>query len=132
MTTTRIAQPAPTNTREQRGLDLYREHAEEIIFSDGVWLVPSQHDSTSVYEVTVGRRGESCECRDFEFRGPSSACKHIAAATVARAKTAACSGCGERFPRRETVEVGPEMAEMGAALEGERFCRPCARRCGVL
>jgi formylmethanofuran dehydrogenase subunit E len=59
-------------------------------------------------------------------------CKHIAAATIARAKSARCSGCGERFPRRETVEVGPEMVAMGDALEGERFCSPCARAHGVL
>jgi hypothetical protein len=119
-------------TREQRGLQLYRDHAEEIVFEHGVWLVPSQHDVTSVYEVTLGRRGESCECRDWEFRGGQ--CAHVYAATVARSKTATCSSCNERFPRLGTVEVGPEQAEasLGEALEGERYCRPCARRRGVL
>ncbi|MDP8951726.1 MAG: SWIM zinc finger domain-containing protein [Actinomycetota bacterium] len=137
MTTTRIAQPAhpstPETTREQRGLQLYREHADEIRYDaqERVWLVPSQSAGTSVYEVTIGPRGEFCECRDFEFRGLG--CKHITAATIARAKSARCASCGGRFPRRELVEVGPEQAEHSLdASEGERLCRPCAARVGVL
>ncbi len=117
---------APT-TREQRGLELYREHASEIVFERGVWLVPSQHDSTSVYEVSIGRRGESCECADFGRSGAT--CKHIICATIARAKTAPCSGCGERFPRRDLVEVHAEHVAAGHGVrEGERYCRPCAVR----
>ena len=127
MATTRIAHPAPTTTREQRGLALYREHADAIRFEHGVWLVPSQHDATSVYGVTIGRRGESCECRDRGHRG--AACKHVVAATVARAKTAPCSGCAGRFPRRDLLEA---MEDDLGVFEGERYCRPCARRCGVL
>ena len=127
MITTESSAPAPTTTREQRGLELYREHASDIVFERGVWLVPSQHDSTSVYEVSIGRRGESCECGDHGRRGAT--CKHIVAATVARAKTAPCSGCGERIPRRELVEA---MEDALGVFEGERFCRPCARRHGVL
>ena len=137
MAETTIAHPArpttPETTRELRGLALYREHADEIRYepAERVWLVPSQHDATSLYEVTIGRRGESCECADFEHRG--GRCKHVYAATIARAKSASCSGCGERQPRREMVEVGPERAEMSLdAREGERFCQPCARRAGVL
>ena len=125
-----IADTGSPSTRERRGLALWREHAEEIVFEQGVWLVPSQNDATSVYEVTL--RPESCECRDFEFHGHGGACKHIVAATVARAKSARCSGCGEVRRRRELVEVGPEQAEHSLeAREGERFCRPCARRAGV-
>ncbi len=123
------AHPTTPETREQRGLQLYREHADEIVFERGVWLVPSQNDATSVYEVTLSP--ETCECRDFEFRGPG--CKHVTAATIARAKSARCGGCGEVRRRRELVEVGPEQAEHSLeAHEGERYCRPCARRCGVL
>jgi hypothetical protein len=86
-----LAHPAQTEsnknaTRELRGIALYEEHAEEIRFSDGVWLVPSQHDLTSVYEVKLGLR-PSCECKDFEFHGrrDGSACKHIRAARLAEA-----------------------------------------------
>jgi hypothetical protein len=69
--------------RVLRGQELYAEHAGEIRFEDGVWLVPSQHDTTSVYEVRLGRRGEDCECRDFERRHRS--CKHVVAARIAEA-----------------------------------------------
>ena len=48
-------------------------------------------------------------------------------------KTRPCSGCGERFPRRELVEVHRDHEHFGyEVLEGERYCRPCARRHGVL
>jgi len=124
-----VAQPAPPSTREQRGLALYREHADAIRFdaAERAWLVPSQHDATSVYEVTIGRRGESCECADFEHRG--AACKHVFAATIALSKTAACSGCGERHPHRDLLEATED--DLGV-FEGERFCPPCARCVGVL
>ena len=130
MASTTIADTGSPSTREQRGLQLYRDHAEEIIFSGGVWLVPSQSDGTSVYEVTLGRR-EECECKDWEFRG--GPCVHIFAATIARSKAARCSGCGEISRRRDLLEVGPERAEHSLeAREGERFCRPCARSSRVL
>ena len=95
--------PAHPSTRELRGIALYEEHAEEIRFEQGVWLVPSQNDATSVYEVVIGRRGESCECVGFEHRGES--CKHIHAAAIARAKTTPCSCCGERVPWRFVTTV---------------------------
>jgi len=91
------------STHELRGLALYEGHGSEITFEDGVWLVPSQHDATSVYEVTLGRRGEFCECADFEHRG--SSCKHVIAATIARAKTAPCAECGRRFWHRDLYPV---------------------------
>jgi hypothetical protein len=95
----------------------------------GVWLVPfTSEGGTSVFEVTLSP--DSCECRDFDYRGPG--CKHVVAATIARAKSARCSGCGERFPRRRRlVEVGPEMTAFAEVLEGQRYCRPCARRHGI-
>jgi len=126
--TTTIPEGARPSTRELRGLALYREHQDQIRFDarDHVWLVPSQNDATSVYEVRLGRR-ESCECRDFSRHG--AACKHVFAATIARSKTAACSGCGERRPHRDLVEA---MEDDLGVFEGERYCRPCARRVGVL
>jgi len=116
---TTIAQPAHQTPRELRGLALYEEHGTEIRFEDGVWLVPSQHDATSVYEVVIGRRGESCECFDFEHRG--IACKHVHAATIARAKTAPCSSCGRRVRRRELVEVQESLTY----FEGDLLCHEC-------
>jgi hypothetical protein len=97
-------------TRIERGRQLWEEHATEIRFDsrERVWLVPSQHEATSVYEVRLGRRGESCECIDFERHGLSFACKHIIAATIARAKTTVCSCCTERVPWRFATEVQEE------------------------
>jgi hypothetical protein len=90
-----------------------------------VWLVPSQRDATSVYEVTLGRRGESCECADFEHRGES--CKHIVAATIARAKSTTCSCCGHRFPWKfEVHEVHVDL-ELLAWFPGDRLCADCVR-----
>lgn len=133
MIETTIADTGAPSTREMRGLKLYQEHGEEIRFDarERVWLVPSQSEGTSVYEVTLGGRGEACECADFEHRG--AACKHIVAATIAKAKTARCSGCGGRFPRPALTEVHAEHQVFGhEILEGQRYCHPCARRHGVL
>jgi hypothetical protein len=130
MAETTIAHHAHPSTREIRGLELFRDHAEEIVFEDGIWLVPSQHDATSVYEVVIGRRGEYCECKDFEHRGVS--CKHVIAATIAKAKTARCAGCGERFPHRELVEVTEDHRNL-TWVPGDKLCRQgCATGHGVL
>lgn len=123
MATTSLAHPAhPSTTRAERGRELYREHAGMIRFEDGVWYVPSQHDATSVYEVVIGRRGEFCECADFERRG--QACKHVHAATIARAKTTVCSSCGERVPWRFVSEVMEEHGLL-AWFVGDRICADC-------
>jgi hypothetical protein len=98
------------------------EHGDEIRFEDGTWFVPSQHEATSVYEVTLGRRGESCECADFEFRGGS--CLHIYAATIARAKTTTCSCCGQRIPNR-MVTIVEEEHELLTWFAGDAICGTC-------
>jgi hypothetical protein len=125
-----LAQPADrSTTRVDRGRQLWEEHADEIRFDsdEKVWLVPSQHDGTSVYEVTLGRRGEFCECADFEYRGES--CKHILAATIARAKTATCNGCGDRFRHRDLEEVTEEHNSL-TWFPGDLLCSGCLRRYG--
>ena len=132
MTTQSVAQPAPPSTREQRGLALYKEHGDGIeMVAPDYFLVPSQ-DGSGFYHVDY--RDESCDCADHEHRGVT--CCHVFAVGVKlakrRAKASRCDGCGERHPHRELVEVGPELAEMGDALEGQRLCRPCARNHGVL
>ncbi len=115
------------STRELRGLQLYRDHADEIRFEGGVWLVPSLSEATTVYEVRLGTRGASCECRDHGFRHVD--CLHIHAATVARAKTRECAGCSGRFRGRDLVEVGDDSLVF---FEGDELCRPCARAHGEL
>jgi hypothetical protein len=125
-----LAQPAhQSTTRVERGRDLYREHSDVITFEDGTWYVPSQHNGTSLYEVVLGRRGESCECRDFEFRG--GPCLHIYAATIARAKTRQCAGCGLRFPHREVIEVQEDHDSL-TFFVGDPVCASCALAYGLL
>jgi hypothetical protein len=125
------ASPKEATPRVERGLRLFEEHGSEITFKDGVWLVPSQHVGTSVYEVTLGRRGESCECADFEVRHPEGGCKHIVAATIARAKTAPCAGCGQRFRHRDLYEVHEDHDSL-TWFEGDLLCERCALKTGIL
>lgn len=113
-------------TRIDRGRRLYAEHVDEIRYEDGVWFVPSEHEATSVYEVTLGRRGESCECTDFEIRNPEGECKHIVAATIAKAKSTACSCCGQRVPWKFATQVHEEHGLL-AWFPGDRLCAECVR-----
>ena len=80
----------------------------------------------------VDPAGWSCTCPDFHRRG--AACKHSIACWALRRASARpappCSSCGAEAA---AVEVGPEQAEWSLEVsEGERLCRPCARRLGVL
>jgi len=122
MANTSVQQPEQQSTRELRGLALYKEHGDEIEFENGAWLIPSQSALTSVYEVVLGRRGESCECKDFEFRGGQ--CIHVYAAVIARSKTAACSGCRRRIRHRDLIEV-TEDHESLTWFPGDQLCGPC-------
>ncbi len=127
MATTESSALAPPSARELRGLQLFEEHGPEITFEDGIWYVPSQHDATSVYEVTLGRRGECCECSDFEYHG--QACKHILAAIICRAKTGPCAECGRRFRPRNLYPVPEDDLTY---FEGDELCYEHARSHGVL
>jgi hypothetical protein len=43
-------------------------------------------------------------------------------------KTASCSGCSQRFPRRLLVEVHDEHVAFGSGVRiGERYCKPCVK-----
>jgi hypothetical protein len=55
------------------------------IFFDGVaWLVPSQANPGEKYRVTLDPA--SCECEDFQLRGPVRECKHVLAARIVRGR----------------------------------------------
>jgi hypothetical protein len=119
---TSVAQPTRPSTRESRGIALYRDHADEIRFERGVFLVPSLSEATTVYEVRIGTRGSSCECADYGYRGLD--CLHIHAATIAKAKTRTCAGCSGRFRGRDLFEVEDDDLTY---FEGDELCRECAR-----
>jgi hypothetical protein len=58
---------------------------------------------------------------------------HPAQEPTSKVKTASCSGCSQRFSRRELREVGPEEASWSLTVcEGQALCRPCTRTHGVL
>ncbi len=128
--TTESSAPAPTATREQRGLRLFEEHGyliEEV--APDYFLVPSQDGERFRH---VDYREESCDCPDHAYRGVT--CVHVFAVGVNLAKrrakkSAACDGCGGRFPRRDLFEVGDDNLMF---FEGDELCRPCAGRYGVL
>lgn len=124
--------PQESTSRIERGRELYTEHGNEIRFdqAEKVWLVPSQHDATSVYEVTLGRRGEYCECQDFEFRHPEGGCVHIIAATLRKAKTFRCEGCEDRFPNGEMFQIMDDTHL--SFFEGDCLCEECAHAHGVI
>ncbi len=117
-------------TREEKGLRLAREHFEEIWCcgaGSAVWRVPSCSESETIYLVRL--KPEFCPCEDFRRRRET--CKHLFAAWTVRAKTAPCEGCGERFRRRELVEV-TEDHESLTFFDGDLLCDECARAHGVL
>jgi transposase len=62
------------NLRELKALALAAQ--AKIVFTDGVWIVPSQTTS-GAYHVTLGPE-PSCPCDDFQLR--KQPCKHILAA----------------------------------------------------
>ena len=120
-------------TREQRALALYRERRHEIErIDDDAYLVPSCSAAGAFYRVDYA--AETCSCPDSTIR--RELCKHVLTVGIhrakRRAKRAGCSGCGERLPLRDLVEVGREQAEATLGVrEGERYCPGCARDVGI-
>ncbi len=110
--------------RALRGLQAWRRGA--VGRCGGEWVVAGE--GGAIYRVDL--REQSCSCPDFEHRGEP--CKHLFAATVARAKTAECSGCGERFPHRELVELTEDSHDGLTYFDGDRLCGECADGAGVV
>ena len=55
---------------------------------------------------------------------------HLAQESTSRENTVSCSDCGQRFPRRELVEVHVEHVAFGYGVRiGERYCKPCSWSC---
>jgi hypothetical protein len=127
MTTTTIPEPARTDIRERRGLELYRERGEEIKHVRGsVWSVPSC-SREGVYLVDL--RAGICTCADMPPAG--EACKHVMAACIVRAKTGVCAGCGLRFRRRDMVECVEDDHDGLTYFDGDLLCPGCADAAGV-
>jgi hypothetical protein len=121
------APPAHPSTREARGLELYRERSGEIKHLTGsVWSVPSC-TRPGVYLVDLV--GGICTCADMPPAG--EVCKHETAATIAHAKSGACSGCGLRFRWWELIECVEGNHDNLTYFDGDLLCPSCADAAGV-
>jgi hypothetical protein len=127
MATTESSAPAHPSTREQRGLELYRERGDQIKHVRGsLWSVPSC-TRAGVYLVDLA--GGVCTCPDMPPAG--EVCKHTTAATIAHAKCGVCAGCGLRFRHRELVECVEGNHDGLTYFDGDRLCPACADAAGV-
>jgi hypothetical protein len=126
-TTTSVPESTATDTREGRGLALYRERGDEIKHvRSAVWSVPSCIRA-GVYLVDLA--DGVCTCADMPPAG--DVCKHETAATIAHAKSGVCSGCGLRFRRRELVDLVEDNHDNLTYFHGDHLCRTCADAAGV-
>ncbi len=106
---------APPTTRELRGLKLHREHAHEIEHTGhGVYSVPGCSGGTYTVDLAPFGGEESCSCPDHN-RHPEKTCKHIAAATIYRAKARARSR-REQHQRTASRASRGNVASLAAAL----------------
>jgi hypothetical protein len=132
MSSTRSVSPSThPSTRELRALALYRTRRDEIKeVAPNLYRVPS---CTGERAYTVDYGLERCSCPDHALRGAN--CKHILVVGILvakrRARTAPCAGCGERFRRRDMVEV-LEDHESLTFFAGDLVCEGCAGDHGIL
>jgi hypothetical protein len=127
MATKESSASAHPSSREQRGLALARERFEEIErVAPWTWTVPS---CTGSGRYLVDIKTETCSCDDSLRR--NAPCKHLYAASIVHAKTAACSGCGGRFRRRELIELHEGAHDNLTYFHGDLLCRRCADAAGV-
>jgi hypothetical protein len=114
MDTTKSSAPPPT-TRELRGLALYRDHGAEIKhIGHGVYEVPGCSGGTYEVDLAVFDGEETCSCPDHARR-PGYSCKHLAAATIFRAKARA-KARREQHQRTASRAAHASLAPLVAAL----------------
>ncbi len=120
-TTTTIPEPARTDTRERRGLELYRTRGHEIHqASEDLYLVPS---CTGRGFYSVDYREETCDCPDFTHSREN--CKHILAVGVLVAKRRQRPhACNDGWVTIGQIVVDPETGE-----EIEEFALYLCCRC---
>ena len=112
-----LAQPA---TRELRGLALYRDHHDEIIHEGhGSYRVPGCGGGTYTVDLAVFTdEPETCSCPDYQRH--KQTCKHVYAATVARAKARMRARTVQAERTRERASRA-SLAPLAAALWSGRF-----------
>lgn len=113
MTNTSI--PQPTKDRALRGLELYIEHSGEIEPQGrGVYTVPgcSGGSYTVDLDVFADEPVETCSCPDFARHHDT--CKHIAFATVFRARSRAEAAKTSRAHKYSPKAVQANLARLSA------------------
>jgi hypothetical protein len=123
------ARPVPVrfSPRLKRGITLAEERFEEITrTAPYTWSVPS---CSGEHRYVVDLKHGLCTCPDHPPEGEH--CKHHAAASYVKARTAVCCGCAFRKRHRELIEV-MEDHESLTWFPGDLLCRECARSHGVL
>ncbi len=115
MTNRSLAQPPPPTTRELRGLALYRERGDEIKhIGHGRYEVRGCGGGTYEVDLKVFTdEPETCSCPDYQRH--KQPCKHVYAATVARAKSRA-KARREQAERTASRATRASLAPLTAAL----------------
>ena len=109
--------PLRLSARLQRGITLAEERFEEIErIAPYVWSVPSRSRER---RYLVDLKHTSCTCPDRPPEGER--CLHVSAAAWVKAKTAPCSGCGQRFRHRNLFEVQESLTY----FPGDLLCHEC-------
>ncbi len=104
------AQPS-TDSREARGIRLFEQRGDEIVHLSGWrYSVPS---CSGEHVYVVDLRHQSCQCLDYCRR--ELPCKHVYAASITRAKSADCGGCGVRVRRRDLHPVPEDHPTLGGS-----------------
>jgi hypothetical protein len=110
-----------------RARRVFEERGDAIIASyDGrVYWVPSASRPGLLHAVSIDGE-ESCSCEDRQIN--HNTCWHLTCATMAAAKSARCTLCGNRFRYRRLLFAEEGQANLG---EGQPICRSCAEIAGV-
>jgi hypothetical protein len=116
MVTTKFTPAPPATTREQRGLALYRSRGAGIIHEGrGVYSVPGRSGGSYTVNLSVFTdEPETCSCPDHA-RHPELTCKHLAAASIYRAKSRA-KARREQHQRAASRAARASLAGLAAAL----------------
>jgi len=114
MDTPKTTAPSPhPPTRASRGVALFRDHGDEIEpRSHGRYVVPGCSGGSYTVDLAVFGGEESCTCPDHR-RHPETACKHIHAATLYRARVRMAARKA-KSPRYGAASVAANLARMGA------------------
>jgi hypothetical protein len=126
----RATYPTPEERLEARARTLWAEQGTSFVYlGRGAWRVPSQSKVGVLYPVQLRGEERGCGCIAYAYRED---CAHYRSARLAQIRTSACSGCGERKPYRELIEVTEDHGFL-TWFVGDLLCvAECAGNHGVL